>query len=431
MLGTLRSTRLARRVSSGLAVGVGAAMVTALCVGGAANAQNGQPPTKPPAQQHHFSQAVNTIATGKTPQERASLTKKVLGEAAGKALQNAYNVQPLFDKKIDGTGITLATLVSFGDKHIKEYIDQYSKENGLPPANVETIEPAGPVPGCNDPGADPDCQGWGSETDLDVAMMHTLAPGAKIQIVATPTAEKQGITGFPDMMKAMDFVADHKTANVISMSLGTPEDDFDSPQQLHELDSHFKKATDAGITLMASSGDDGATGKKKDDSPWGKPVVGFPAASSFVTAVGGTVLDVDQNGHRNSPDVLWPQSGGGVSHEYPVPDWQRDVAGANKGRALPDITLQGVEGTSQSSPLFAAIVGLASQQANKPLGFITGALYKMGPQGENAGLVDVTSGDNSYNGVQGFQAGKGYDIVSGWGTVDAAKFVPALVKQIG
>ena len=42
------------------------------------------------------------------------------------------------------------------------------------------------------------------------------------------------------------------------------------------------------------------------------------------------------------------------------------------------------------------------------------------------GLVDVTSGDNSFAGVTGFPAGPGYDLSSGWGTIDAATFVPAL-----
>jgi len=42
--------------------------------------------------------------------------------------------------------------------------------------------------------------------------------------------------------------------------------------------------------------------------------------------------------------------------------------------------------------------------------------------------VDVTSGNNSFGGVTGFDAGTGYDLASGWGTIDAAKFVPALAR---
>ena len=42
--------------------------------------------------------------------------------------------------------------------------------------------------------------------------------------------------------------------------------------------------------------------------------------------------------------------------------------------------------------------------------------------------MDVTSGDNSFAGVTGFGAGPGYDLATGWGTIDAAKFVPALAR---
>jgi hypothetical protein len=55
-----------------------------------------------------------------------------------------------------------------------------------------------------------------------------------------------------------------------------------------------------------------------------------------------------------------------------------------------------------------------------------GALSHLGDR--QTGLVDVTSGNNSFGGVTGFTADPGYDLASGWGTIDAAKFVPALAK---
>ena len=381
---------------------------------------------------HRFSAAAALLAGARSPQERAALTDHALA-ASGTALQTAYDTKPLYAQGIDGTGTTLATVVSYGDTNIKAYIDSYSRSHGLPAADVQILEPAGHVPACSDPGTPGDCSSWRGETDLDVAMFHTLAPKAKILVVATPTSETQGIDGFPDMMTAIDYLADHHAATVISMSLGTPEDDFDNSAQLHSLDAHFKKATDAGITVTASSGDDGATGDRKDGSPWGKRVVSFPAANSFVTAVGGTVLHLNPSGTRTSPDTLWSLSGGGVSHEYGAPAWQSEVDRTThaSGRSLPDIALLGTSGTSQSSPLFAAVVALAAQKAGKSLGFINPALYAIGAGGTTNGIVDVTSGNNSQGGVPGYSAAKGFDIVSGWGTLDAAKFVPALVKQIG
>ena len=75
----------------------------------------------------------------------------------------------------------------------------------------------------------------------------------------------------------------------------------------------------------------------------------------------------------------------------------------------------------------AAIVGLADQSAGRDLGLINPALYAVGANGTGSGLVDVTSGCNSTATVTGFCAGTGFDIASGWGTIDAASFVPALV----
>ena len=90
-------------------------------------------------------------------------------------------------------------------------------------------------------------------------------------------------------------------------------------------------------------------------------------------------------------------------------------------------------GTSESTPLFAGIVALADQVAGHRLGLINPRLYLMSAF-HAPGLVDVTSGNNSTGFTQdgteysipGFSAGPGYDLASGVGTVDAARFVPEL-----
>ena len=56
-------------------------------------------------------------------------------------------------------------------------------------------------------------------------------------------------------------------------------------------------------------------------------------------------------------------------------------------------------------------------------------LYKLGPSGPAAGLRDVTTGDNSFNGVKGYPALPGYDQATGWGTADIAEFVAAFTNQ--
>ncbi|WP_194922633.1 S53 family peptidase [Catenulispora pinisilvae] len=425
-LGDRRAFRAGARMA---AVGTAVALSLAVAVGAQA-APGSVPHQVPSPKHHHFSAEVNRIGAAATIPDRVARVEQAL-QSSGPGLQQAYDVAPLYANHIDGTGLTIATLVAFGDKSAQSYLDQYDSDNGLPAATVQTIAPSGTVPACTDPGVNTsDCQSWGGETDLDISMIHTLAPGAKILIIATPVSETEGITGFPELLSAMDYTVSNHLADVISMSMGTPEDDFATSAQLHDLDSHFKNATDNGVTVLASTGDDGADGEQLDGTtPWGKRVVSFPADESYVTAVGGTDLYLDDNGNRTQPDDLWPESGGGVSHEFGIPAWQQNTATATgaTGRSLPDITMEGTSGTSESSPLMAAIVGLADQSAGHDLGLINPALYAIGPNGTGSGVVDVTSGCNSTDTVTGYCAGTGFDIASGWGTIDAAAFVPALV----
>ena len=420
----------ARLAAAGTAVALSVALGVAANAADAAPGAIPHPVPTPGHQHHHFSAAVSEVGAATTLPDRVKRVEQAL-QSSSSELQKAYDTAPLYAKHIDGTGLTIATLVAFGDKNAQSYLNQYDRENGLPAATVTTTEPVGAVPACTAPGVDTgDCDGWGGETDLDISMIHTLAPGAKILIIATPVSETEGITGFPELMSALDSTVAHHQADVVSMSMGTPEDDFASSAQLHTLDSHFKNATDHGVTVLASSGDDGADGMHLDGTtPWGKRVVSFPADESYVTAVGGTVLSLNNSGARTKPDKLWPESGGGVSHEFAIPSWQQSTATTTHaaGRSLPDITLEGTSGTSESSPLMAAIIGLADQSAGRDLGLINPALYAVGPHGTASGIVDVAKGCNTTSSVTGFCATTGFDTASGWGTIDAAKFVPALV----
>jgi subtilase family serine protease len=96
-------------------------------------------------------------------------------------------------------------------------------------------------------------------------------------------------------------------------------------------------------------------------------------------------------------------------------------------------------GTSEATPLFAGVVALADQVAGHPLGLINPALYKMSALGQAAGIVDVTKGSNTVSfpqggkvhTVTGFSARPGYDLASGVGTVNAARFVPELAHLAG
>jgi subtilase family serine protease len=105
-------------------------------------------------------------------------------------------------------------------------------------------------------------------------------------------------------------------------------------------------------------------------------------------------------------------------------------------RSVPDITMDAQDGTSESAPMTAGVLALATQlNHGRNLGPVNPVLYGiLGPLGTRAGIADVVSGNNSVTDpstgavkVQGFTAAPGFDVASGWGTIDASKFVPALV----
>jgi hypothetical protein len=97
-------------------------------------------------------------------------------------------------------------------------------------------------------------------------------------------------------------------------------------------------------------------------------------------------------------------------------------------RSVPDITMDAQSGTSEAAPLFAGVLALATELNHANVGPINPALYGiLGPAGAAAGIADVIKGNNSAPGVPGFSAHKGFDVATGWGTINASRFVPALV----
>src|SRR5205814_2261763 len=79
-----------------------------------------------------------------------------------------------------------------------------------------------------------------------------------------------------------------------------------------------------------------------------------------------------------------------------------------------------------------AIMAIADQHAGYDLGFINSALYQIGQAKSfySASFHDVTSGDNSAFGVQGFSAGPGWDAVTGLGSPVASQLVNELLQFV-
>jgi subtilase family serine protease len=390
--------------------------------------------------------------------------------------QTAYNLGPLYQHGDNGSGETIVIVDSYGFQNIKSELATFDKGFGIQaPPSFRIIRPVGKVPNF-DPSKFPQQVGWAQETSLDVEYSHAMAPGAKILLVETPVPETLGVHGFPQIVKAENYVIDHHMGTVISQSFGAPEAGFPSAASIMNLRSAYMNAAKNGVTVLAGSGDAGATGAKTL-TPQGfaetfflHRVVDWPASDPLVTALGGTQLHLTANGTAFEPATVWNDTNlfdspaattGGQSTVFPRPAYQNGVSGATGDwRGVPDISMsaavdgaalvfldkdaaQGpagyylIGGTSESGPQFAGVIAIADQVAGHGLGLINPALYKMEAAGD-PGIVDVTAGTNtvtfpqggSVHTVRGWDAVAGYDLSSGVGTINAADFVPELVAAV-
>jgi subtilase family serine protease len=393
-------------------------------------------------------------------------------------IQTAYNEQPLFNSGITGAGQTIVIVDSFGSPTIQADLAVFDAEFNLPaPPSFKIIQPAGAVPAYDPTNANGDVS-WAGETTLDVEWSHAMAPGASILLVETPVAETEGTVGFPQIVKAENYVINHHLGQVISQSFGATEGTFPSPASLLALRSAYFNAFKHHVTVLASTGDTGVTNYSNAAGTllYTHPAAGWPATDPLVTAVGGTQLALLADGSRTQADRVWNDgskydlndalfgspgpfavaTGGGTSAVFSRPSYQDSVAGVVGGqRGIPDISMSAACsglvdvyssyagaptgwsvacGTSESSPLFAGIVALADQVAGHSLGLINPALYVLSAA-HAPGLVDVTQGNNTVSFLQpllvtvrGYNAGRGYDLASGVGTINAALFVPELVQ---
>jgi subtilase family serine protease len=376
--------------------------------------------------------------------------------------EKAYNLDPLWSSGYRGAGRTIVIVDSFGSPTIANDLHVFDQTYGLPdPPNLKTIEPAGAVPPFD--ATNDDMVGWAQETTLDVEYSHAMAPDANILIVATPVSETEGVQGFPEIVKAENYVIDNKLGDVITQSFGATENTFPTKKSLLELRSAFKNAARNNVTVLGSSGDSGSTDYTVDGDLYTFPVNSWPSSDPLVTSIGGTQLTLDGAGNRLAPDVVWNDGygagGGGLSQVFERPDFQNRVQRVvGDVRGTPDISLSAAVdggcvvyytfqpghegyhifgGTSEASPLFAGVVALADQVAHHRIGYLNNLLYSRAVAG-SAGVVDVTSGNNDigpfvnsdgniYH-VPGYDAGPGYDLASGLGTVDVSAFVKALVR---
>jgi hypothetical protein len=366
-----------------------------------------------------------------------------------------YGIGALWRKGIDGAGTTVAVIEGWNYPGITQEVDAFDRAYGLPNPHIATIYPAGKLPKRCPPGmvklgSYGSCQSWAGELMLDVLSVHLMAPYARIVISATPadtqmTEDAASQVAPPEMMEAVEDIARHHLANVISISDGTGESSYSAGQpEILAQDPGELAAAAAGIPLLVATGDCGVVQNLPAASSQCGDTTTFPDTaawddSPWVTAVGGSIPVVNSHHRLAGPPALWRtaccSSAAGFSKVFARPSYQNGVAGitGSRMRSVPDITMDGTFGTSEASPLLAGVLALATQENKADLGPINPVLYgRLGPAGSKDGIVDVIGGNDSFTlpdgtVVPGFTAVAGFDVASGWGTVSAPAFVPALV----
>jgi subtilase family serine protease len=370
----------------------------------------------------------------------------------------AYGIEPLLDKGIDGRGETVTVLAP------------------VPPSSV----PAGPPPGSNQPPAATDIrqdletfdsmfrlpaarieivttlagaaapwQASGEEVG-DFEKLHTVAPGATLRVVLMPSnVLENAATATADMIAGLRLAVSGTDVASISFSLG---EHYFTKAQVAQMHSILLGAEAHHVTVIASSGDNGAL----SDDRFGNPVkeVSLPASDPLVLAVGGTTLTANPSTGAYIGETAWNASGGGFSHLYARPAYQEGIPGISDMRGVPDVAGDAGEpggtpivaavgsktwiiapaGTSGSAPLWGGLIALADQYAHHDLGFVNPLIYRIaGSSRYHQAFHDVTTGNNSVAAgattVTGYQAGPGWDPVTGWGSPDAQALIPLLARS--
>jgi subtilase family serine protease len=305
-------------------------------------------------------------------------------------LQAAYSLP----SATAGSGQTIAIVDAYDDPNAAADLATYRSTFGLSACATGCFTKVDQNGGSAYPRSN---GGWAQEISLDLDMASAVCPNCKILLVEANSNSFANLAAAEDTAAALG-------ASVISNSYGGGE--FSS-EGSSTYDGHFNHP---GIPITVSSGDSG----------YG---VEFPAASEYVTAVGGTSLKKSGSGYT---ETAWSGAGSGCSAYIGKPSWQTDsgcarrtvadasaVADPNTGVAVYDsLRYQGragwlvFGGTSVAAPVVAGVYALAGNGAAPSY-----------PYGHTSALHDVTSGSNGNCSVAYLcTAGPGFDGPTGLGT---------------
>lgn len=370
------------------------------------------------------------------------------GPYCPQGIQSGYMFSPLYSKGLDGTGQDVAIVDCAGDPNPQGAINTYDAQYQLPPTTLKIFYPDG-NPSSYDPS-------WASESMMDVEAVHTVSPGATIDLIYDDCN-----SGSP--MNGIDYVATNHIASIVSnswgfsCSSGACSDAQLSSSLVSSSDNRLELDAAQGLTIIFASGDNGAT---PDGTNLGTD---FPASDPDVLSVGATNLVLSGCGDKTcagyGSETGAQISGGGYSNYFAEPSWQKTALGAKSGRAVPDVSMLGYApsfwvystnsdkcgtsvfatsgwfgcaGTSLSAPLWAGYTAIIKQSTGATLlGNIAPSLYGLYNTTYSCSFHDITTGNNIMNGgglQSGYLATRGWDPVSGLGSPVGNNLTFALSK---
>ncbi len=363
-------------------------------------------------------------------------------------LRRLYDLTPLLDAGFVGQGqqtVVLSTALPAGGEVSLPDVEYFlgSLSDSVTPLNQIVL---------SNPANDVDSQvGANTEFELDLEMQSVgNAAGQSLTLLVSPASEVF-TTGAAYIANSLPG------ATSVSVSLGTcePLEMLAGLGEATALQGSLLQGLAEGQTWSAAAGDSGAD-DCQGQATTAAASVDFPACEPLMVAAGGSEItspawDANSALLGYQTEVAWNDGagggagGGGVSTLFPAPTYQLGLPLSDGGRLVPDLALMAgapgvivdsalpgqlsiVAGTSVASPLAAGFFALIASRVGCRLGDVHPTLYALGQAQLDGGAKvfhDLTSGNNTYGGVQGFAAGLGFDEATGWGSLDVAALAEA------
>jgi hypothetical protein len=314
-------------------------------------------------------------------------------------LQSAYGLP---DSTLLGRGETVAVVTAYDDPDAESDLGTYRTQYALSACTTANgcFKKVNQTGGTSYPGTS---AGWSAADAQSLDMISAICPTCHLLLVEANstaitdlgTAENEAVT-----LGAQFVDNDWYTPEA---GLGSSETSYDSQYFDHP-----------GVAITAPSGNSG----------YG---VNYPAASQYVTAVGGTTLTKATGVTRGWTETAWSGTGSGCSAYEPKPAWQDDtgcsdrtlndtaaVADPNTPVAYYDTPTAGGWAEGGGTDVSAAIVAAAYALAGPPAPGTYPASYLYDHPGA---LNAITSGSNGTCSPSYLcTAGPGYNGPAGMGT---------------